>query len=401
MSIKKLFHWSFFIIGFGIILTSFYTVYAAPTEITISGEVKTSDGVSPILAHAHLMAVNDVARKPMQSKQLDSNGIFKMEVKEPGLYMLWITAVNHPSRKIPILIEMNQAKIGFKLILGSYNENKTNGPILICGDWNKFNPETAAVMQKQADGTYYYELNTTKNKISYQIVGFEEYRNINGTMSTSYEYVDYGEYRSVLSVKSGNVKIVFDPAKIITSNNQPKIQFNETFNYLDKVFASTELFEQTYTEYENFQLKQEIKFDPHQLQTYLEEQLRLEENPVIRKFAAIYLVQMLEMGATFNQELNEIILNVIPPESPLWSMEPYAVSLYCRNLQKEKASQILQDFLNKNSDRAIQAHALINLALNAKNSGDIEQQKTYFKLLTDKYSDIESISDVIKSLNPK
>src|SRR6185436_833298 len=96
----------------------------------------------------------------------------------------------------------------------------------IVGGFNNFSSQSARPMQKQPDGTYTAEFETSAAKCAYQLLGVTKSGNsVNGTQSEEYVYDVGGDYRSVLTTKNGRVKILFDPKALVRAEASARVRF--------------------------------------------------------------------------------------------------------------------------------------------------------------------------------
>ncbi len=205
----------------------------------ISGKLTGADGKTSALAHVHLINFQGNYREPIQTMNVGKDGQFRLELSKQGLYRLFVTAASHNYCSIPIIIDTNTKDISLNIQLALLEYKDQFDAVQIIGDWNNFNFNNAENMQKQADGTFVYGRDVNADTVSYQLIGLTIVsRSVNGTQADYYVYDGGGDYRSVLKVKSGTVKIVFNPAKLLrtTEKDLPLVKFDKLNSSLQKVW---------------------------------------------------------------------------------------------------------------------------------------------------------------------
>jgi thiol-disulfide isomerase/thioredoxin len=399
-----------FILVFIIFSSTIFSAATSDSTVVISGQIFTADGKAPILAHAQLTEISENFHNPMQSIKANPDGKFEISIKEPGLYSLWISAVDHQTTKIPIVITKEDKKIDLKVTLHHPNYAVTFNEIKIVGSWNNFNFRKAETMQPAENGKFVYHGNSKSDTIAYQLSGIVDGQFLNGTTSNDYEYDKNGGYRSILNVKPGPIEIVFDPSRLDRSKDTsiPKIVFDKRHSYLEKIFNISYQSDQKIKEYQKAYMSyskegkdiSEFSFDCRDLKTMLEKNLNNEKELSVEQFSAIYLVQLLSLSKKpLNSELGSKILKIVSPSSSFWGIEPNTAIMISFSLEKEYPS-LLKEFSELNPNRKVRAKALIGIASNAKISGDSQKVNEIYAELVKNYGDIKEIQYELAKLNP-
>lgn len=380
--------------AFFFILFSFAVVLAQQTVIT--GQLLGSDGKPMAKANVHLGRNN---AKTQVSVDTAKDGSYQISTNETGLIMLQFTGVSHQRKYIPLFIETNQANNSIKLnVKLSANEYKSElGELRLIQDFDNPDIDTSKVFQKQADGTYVVEFETSKDRVEYEIFGLEKSdRIINGTQSDDYVYDGDGDYRSIVLPKNGKVKIVVDPGKLVRSNAKSEIVFDEKN-------AKLAAFAEIYNGIQERELALSSKVEaavkagknPQEaLANYSEadkaaivkNKISQEKDPFIKQ--ALILDYFTYFEKEKDNSLAVLAINEIPASSPLWSIEPFLISGIL-NLCKEKpkADSYFDKFLAENKDNKLKTDALLNILFEARASGDDERLKKYFDILQKDYPD--------------
>ncbi|UCE06481.1 MAG: hypothetical protein JSW07_00110 [bacterium] len=305
----------------------------------ISGKVTGADGKPPILAHVHLINFQGNYREPFQTTRVSKDGQFKLAVSDQGLYRLFVTAVNHNYCSIPLIVDNETADVNVDVQLAPLEYLDHFDKVQIMGDWNKFGFNNADNMQKQADGTFTYETEVKADTICYQLIGLTKAkRSVNGTQADYYVYDGGGDYRSVLKVKPGTVKIVFNPEKLLSIKEKklPRVKFGKQNLRLQKLWdidgevdkernvfqKAVAVYRQTHKDMKDF------IYDWSNLATYLKNKMDNEYNITIRQFAAIQLGELMMFRAPIDSTTKIKILDLLPPNSIIWAISPRLPMLF-------------------------------------------------------------------------
>jgi thiol-disulfide isomerase/thioredoxin len=378
----------------------------------INGQILGLNGKKPVMANVQLADIGETNFSGIQSIQADINGKFRVEIKAPGLYKLRISAVNYQSIFIPLNITTKDRKIDVTATLSPYNYRKPIDAVKIIGSWNNYDYRKNENMQEQADGSFSYEREISDSVIGYQLIGVVDDQAVNGAMSDYLEYDNNGNYRSILKVIPGKIKIIFDPSKLAYATNDnrlPKISFDDKHKVLETVFTISSQFNQQCNEYlstlkqyrNTHQDLKDFKFDSSDLYNFLIETIKNTRNElVVRQFAAVTLVCMVKINTKMDKITPAEILQVVPTDSPLWGVDPYAVVALSCYMSGEQVGSLFKEFYEKNPDRRVQARALLNMAMAARDRNDKEKAQSIYDELKIKYGDIREIQSDMAMLDP-
>jgi len=120
------------------------------------------------------------------------------------------------SKSLPI--EVNVKLTSYKYL------NEFNG-IKAIGTFNNWYFITGVPLKGRSDGTYEAEIRTKARYIAYRLIGVREGGDIEGTRSAKYSYDRNRGYESIVEAKNGIARIVFDPSKLVRSNNPAEVEF--------------------------------------------------------------------------------------------------------------------------------------------------------------------------------
>lgn len=201
----------------------------------------------------------------------------------------------------------------------------------------------------------------------------------------------------------------FDPTKYGAPETLPKVTYNPEYQNLATIFEMTGKFAEKYIDYRKLQenYRQEkgtgagFSYDSSDLKNYFKEQFQNGKDISVRQTAGIYLIDLYKIGQKNDPELFKKILEVASADALIWSIEPYAAVVLSKSFPSEKANSLLQEFLNSNPCKFVQARVLATLAQDAKNSGMTAQFQQLYEELKSKYGDIQEIQSDLTRLNPE
>lgn len=364
-----------------------WALLSSPTTLAgtrLSGELRGAGGHPLPLAQVFLSGLTGDPSKAIVSATASPGGTFALEVPGPGLYLLWLAAPGHTPQHYPMAVEADEKSLTLKATLVPYRYREPFEKVLILGSWNQYSFRDAEPMQAQPDGTWVYERAVAEEQVSYQLLGAAaENRSIPGTQADGYTIDAGGDYRCQLKTREGRVRIVFEPAKLLrgTETEQGRIEFDRKHAHLlrlihltreadesrRKAFAAYKAHAQQGGEAAPF------KFDHGALPQTLLTTMRSSRNPLfLRQGASLLLFSLPFQGwkedprsATLAKE----VLELVPPESPLWALHTSVLSLISSLVPEGSREALLREFVNRNPERSVQVSALGAL-ISATPAGD-------------------------------
>ncbi len=338
----------------------------AQQQTIIGGKLLGHDGNTLIKAHVHLIRPNQ--SKPVTSVEVAKDDAFQITTAETGLFLIQFTGVNHLMREVPIYIEQ-PAEVKLQVQLRAYEYMSDLGGAKIIGDFNGFSFQSAMPMQKQTDGTYAVEFETSASKFVYQLVGVAKSGgSINGTDSEDYVYDGGGDYRSVVSPKNGRVRIIFDPKKLVRAETKARVHFNDPnsreakFALLyDEMLKRRQAFSAAFAAHKRTNKPAyEFSYDWSSHLSNLSKQIAEEEDALLRQ---LLLFSYLDLGfGTYGAKLDSVLtqkaLAEIPPISRFWTLEPDLIGVALSNSgQPEKYADYVRQIIEDHPDQNIKARA--------------------------------------------
>lgn len=381
----------------------------AQEETIISGKLVGYDRKPMVLAHAHL--IKAPSPKPLVQVKAQSDGSFSLATKETGLLVVEFTGVNHMALDVPLLIE-RPVRIELSVTLATYSYAEEIKDLKIMTDLTNYAFDKAQSMQKQSDGTYSIELQATKDKVTYQILGAEKTgRSINGTQSDALEYDDGGDYRSIVAAKDGKVKIVFDPSKTLRSSAEPEAKFSDPSSTVAKIAAiqlevnkrgplvsnAMNEFVKAGNDYKKF------TYDWSTDQASVLSRLKTEKDPLARQALLLdYIDTKSKFAAKADPAIGIQVFKEIPPDSKLWMLPTLPLMKTAGDLCGDEKifKEYLARFLDKHPDMTLKTNMLMNELAAAKMKNDEKSLTLYYEIAVKFFGDTPMGRNVKERFSP-
>lgn len=375
---------------------------------TVSGEIKGANHKTPPLGHVFAVPLGENPFEARQKVAIADDGSFEIQLPDARYWELMITAVNHNPLRFPIITKNRSRNItvNVKLEAIPYRDDFSN--VKIIGDWNNFAFATAEPMQKQDNGSFLFTVESDSDSVGYQLINIAEgARSVNGTMADAYKFDGGGDYISILKTKNGAAEIIFDPDKLMKSSEAPQVAFDTGNLHLMKF---VELARQTEMEKERakkaMQAFLRVNNNPEMFRLQNEAmaenyvtKLFNSDNELLAKYVAINLSEFMYFNILLSQRTVERMVELLPLDDPMWNVKPYTiVALYKSAMGNEEAMEYLEDNLNQIEARKARAFVMLQLALEAKQAGDVERYNSYLSQLKNNYRDIEQVNVYVSQM---
>lgn len=391
-----------------ILFLFFVFAQTAWSNITIKGHVENAEGKTITNAHAHAARLDGSVFKPLVSSEIDSKGNFIFKLEPGTYYNLYITAADHIGYTIPIITDKNDVTIDVNIQLQANQYVNDFDNVKVLGDWNNFKMASAAEMNRQDDGTYVFELETDKDETAYQLYDLDvNGHTVNGTNQDRFEYDGGGDYQSIIKTKDGKARIIFDPKKllVVKNKNLPSVEFpNDTeMSQIAEIQQKSELEKEKYyaarsAYYGQHKSIDGFAFDLSNPAQYLTEKMN-GTNPLIRRFAAIKYVNLIELGLEKSDP--EKVIKILPVTDPFWASEAFSLrNIYKKAYGPEKADQLISKDFNQIKSKGVRAKILAMQGIEAKEKDDMTRVSEIYKILAADYSDQNDIRWYVEQLNP-
>lgn len=334
--------------------------------------------------------------KSLKIESVGMEGEYSIQIPDKGLYKIEFSGINHSSIEIPIVNLKENENINIQL--ATYIYAQSFDKIKIIGDFNDFEFSKSVDMTKDANGSYFFEIEWNKPEFKYQVMGAEhEGRSINGTMSDSYEYDGGGDWRSIVKTTNGKVKIVFNPNRLIKSDNKMKVDFVNTNSFNNTLYQIQNFEESTnkklslaYQNHKESGTEEPFKPDYTELNNYLLNIYDNAKSEEIKNLVRISYLKVSPITTGYKKELVENILDVIPLNSYLWQIDSYSIMQVIFRLPEEqmihKANELYEIYTD-NEKKATLLMQLYSFQLFKKNEAET---KRIYELMETKYANTGS-----------
>lgn len=377
---------------FSSMLIVLFSIALASAQTTVSGMITGFHGQPIPLANVFLSQPNE--EQSMKSGEASKTGEFKIIIDSKGVWLLRFSGVYHQDYTVAVYVDKPKA-IYLNVKLATYKYGKEFSEVKVLGNFNKWYPPAAIPMDKQVDGTYTAEINANVNPILYQLVGVMQ-GNVAGTEADGFAYNEYNGYNAVLKANRGKVRIVFDPKKLISSDEPAGF----TFSGADSIESR---FAQAYDEMQRWNAAytdslissvsrrrlgtKATGFDCASVLSTIEKQLENEPNDVVRQELHLIYFLFAMKGGMVDTSNSRVVLREIPPEATVWSLAPGVISYafdYSR-YDKTQRAQFVQQVLDENPSVLTKSFLLSNEFMKKLYGGEKEQAMRYYDIAVNQY----------------
>ena len=377
--------------------------------VALHGRILAANGAAPKRADAHVV----IPGAKMTSTETAKDGSFTIDVPIGSAFHLRVSAVDHVEADLPVILT-NKAPISVTVRLAQDPFVRDAKEVKIAPDTGEgFSLKNAVSMRPEADGTFVWEENTNAKTVRYELLGTSSNdRSVNGTQSDAFEYDGDGDYESVVHVKGGHVRIVYDPAKLPppAEGDLPVITWDADHADLQEMFhlqnamnaARTRLMTGVQAYVKAHGSTKGYAFDTKSLARSLQADMGPDHDPEVRAFAGVLLAETaLRLGHKLDAADAEKILDAAPPSSALWAFAPQSTTAAADAFgKKQKTTEILGRFVKQNPSRLVQAFSLASLGYQASKAHDLEKQRAVYTRLKKDYDDIKMMRYLLAELNP-
>jgi thiol-disulfide isomerase/thioredoxin len=387
------------------------TVPAGGTRLC--GRILTADGKPPLVAHVHPAALGEPADRTEITVAARADGSYEA-VLPPGGGMVWFTAPDHRPAGVAVVPRPSDREVRLDVTLAPNRFISPIDKVGIIGDWNDFDIASAEPMTRQPDGTFLFERMVPGNTLAYQVVGVvDDGRSVNGTMQDEFVYDGGGDYRSVLHVRRGKARIVFDPARLLRRSDAglPRVSPDAGHAYLATLFEIERRYdEESRRAFHEF--VEHLKAHPGPGR-YTPDTTAIRAHlcgladdaaadPIVRQYAAIAMLRLLKyrfVERPGDEALAGRMVALVPPTSRLWRLSPSAITAGLPR-SSPKRRERLWSLVKKNPDRTVQGFALAGLVGIAKENAARGDWRRLYDRLRSSYADVRGIDYELEMLDP-
>lgn len=412
-------------------------------QATLSGTVKSLDGSSLPASHVVLEPYSENLFYNTKLVEVQTDNSFKITIPKSGMYRLTVMGVMHKGISFPLWIR-EPVTLNIDITLdpknlddGEYFDSKEYlSWIRVTGNFNGYNYDRGIRFERIAPNTLRATINTSLDTLHYQITGLTS-----GTTvlpgAAGYRLRDSRNYEAIVPVEENKVVLIYHADSSYYDNknpfegyrttwdfNQSQVIFDEEledriqknlrkenffarlFNYamFDSDSLRVEQFEYTMEQHyrevwklnltEINELERQLTNLPKNIDDNLRQSLYYKYLALSQEINETHDSRLLEGSNTEpSKYLNENILNtsmdVIPPESPLWSLRTGLIHILPELLSyNQRVTDYLEEVVLKNSDLDVTGNVLFQLFTHSYDqSGRSEKTQKYYQLILDAFGD--------------
>ncbi len=321
---------------FFISILYFYS-FSVWSKTIVTGKVTGTDG--KLIPVVNIFLTYPSSNSPVKIVQAQKDGKYKIEIDSDSLWVLHFTGIFHHEYPIAIYnIKSREIKLDVKLRTYNYKDNFSTSKII--GNFNGWSDANGISLKKEKDGTYSAIVESKSDSVIYRLINVRTGGKVEGTDADGYiptgvDPKGIEGYNSFLIKKKGEVKIVFDPEKLVHSNQPTQFTLTPAGSFEAKFAHAFAALEDTRQEYESslyahlaeFRLNFKYDFTPYidSVKSLLEN----ESNPLIKQalHLSLYgLKYMAALGHNFDAKTSHKFLDDIPPGSVIWSLDPFLMA---------------------------------------------------------------------------
>lgn len=409
----------------------------------LSGSVTSLDGSSLPRAHVILEPYTDNLFYSSETVTVNPADRFHIEVPQTGIYRVTVTGAMHKDTWFPVWIR-EPGTLNLEIQLdpknlddGEYfNSNEYISWIRVTGNFNGYNYDRGVRFERIDSTTLQATVNTSLDTLHYQITGLTsgttvlpgaaDYRlrdsenyeaivpvNQNKVVLTYHADSTYFDnknpfegYRTTWDFNQGNITFADVTENQIHKNLRKENFFTRLFNYamFDTDSLPAERFELTMRQHyremwklnilEIETLEREIENLPAGIQEHLGQSMYYKYLSLSEEIYETHLSRLLEESTTepsqyINSNILKASLNVIPPDSPLWSLRRGLINILPNLLgYTPQVKTYLEQTVANHRDTDITGRVLFQLFTHSyDNSGRSEQTQRYYQLILDAFGD--------------
>jgi peroxiredoxin len=375
--------------SFFLILFLFSTYSSAGT--IVYGNVTGTEGKPMLLANVFLNRPND--DRIVKSLTIRKDGKFSMKIDSSGIWIVRFTGVYHRQYVIAIYID-TQKSINLNVKLEPYNYGDDFKRAMVIGNFNNWHFPSAIPLKENQDGTFSASIKSNYDTVVYRLINTGVRGQAEGTQATSFAYNGKGGYNTLLIGKKGKVKIVFDPRKIVQSEQRVSFTFGLSDSIESRFARAYSILEDTRYQYTDSRTgpKRTEKFDFTVVIDSVKKLHDNEPNPLVRQVLQLSYFGLNMMSARPHDVDNLIcrkVLDEIDPNSIVWSLEPLYIS---EAMKPQPFRRGRADYLHKVLDTNPIERTKVILLLNEiiRNNAMFrpnDEILPYLEILIDQYGD--------------
>lgn len=316
---------------FIVILFYLFTVNSF-SMIKVFGKVTGTDGKPMTLANVLVTYPSD--NKPIKSVKVQKDGNYVVDIDSEGIWILHFIGIYHHEYSIAIYSNKPNS-INLDVKLETYNYAKSLDGVKVIGNFNNWSVQRAVAMHKDKDGTYSVIVKNNSDTLFYRLVYARTDGEIAGTDADGFIPNGLEGYTSYIINGKGDVKIKFDPGKLLYSDDHESFKFGQPNSFQAKfakayatlVNAEHDFKISLYTHTANRQIVgYRFDFTPYILK--VRKMLKSVKKGLIQQVLQLSYFSLNYMKSSSHYvdvSTSRKTLKVIPMNSIIWSLNPHAI----------------------------------------------------------------------------
>ncbi len=365
---------------------------SAQTECT--GVVTAPGGKPLIMAHVALLTPDAVS--VLQVVQASSEGTYRLTLPRSGFWILRFTGVGYADHSVTLFTQ-DRKPVELNITLGCYTYYPGDLDLKVIGDFNLWNILTAVPMKKQREGVYSAEIPAKTDSVSFRLRGCRDRESAEGVRNVAYVLNKDGSYNARIRTTGGVAKITFDESLLDRSASSAKEDFVKATRQTKGIAAAVMQWWRGDEDYlgarilaaRSHKVLDSTMFDWRPRLADLFQKEQRERDTVVRSvWALAYL------STSLNAHMKDVAssttcMESLGPASPVWTMNPNALSLCVRNTSWPEARReaYIQAALATQPDRSVKEAVLFNEFTIALLSEQKTKAAGYYDILTTEFAD--------------
>jgi|GEM_PF-5955117 len=349
----------------------------------------------------------------------DPDGHFRIELPV-GLYSVTASAPDHEAYPF-VLPLLEDEDVDVEIVLAGLRYRTTFDSVQAIGGWNDWNFEAPTTLYRRSNGLFEATVPARgAGEVSVQMLnivvsndkpGSVTYRSVNMPGIGRHLPDGSGDYRTVLAVPPGrdSVTITFDPRLLPKAHDTVgRMEYHGASAWRNTIQTVKHLLAEGYDSLKAAQKREgkesaipDGEMMPKVMGPYFAHVRQIRDtssNSTLRGYSAIL---MLRFASWMNNDSAEIARyrSVLPPSSPLWSLDPDDVSIPGFKIGPVGYHQWLWSVVAGNADRTVRARALRYLATRNQREGNSAMLDSVVRMMQRDYFDLPLVQNDLQKIS--
>jgi hypothetical protein len=374
-----------------------------PAQSTCSGRVTGPGGKTLPAAHASLLTPNRSAVS--QSAHAAKNGTFVLTIPHPGYWVLRFSGVGYANQDVALYVP-DTNEIRLNVALGSYDYLTGQPALSVIGDFNLWKIPSAVPLKMGGHGVFTADIPATTDSIAFRIRGYRDGDGVEGIEDAAFVLNREGSYDARIKAAGGVARVIVDTRLLDRSGASCKVTFTHATEETRKIaLAVKEWWDQEHAYFSN-QMAEAMERKPlHKVPmdwgSFTAKLLRQEERErdlLVRPVRSLAYVSAALKARTKNSGSITRAMEHIPPTSPVWLLEPIALSTAVRvaTWSDSVREKYIQTMIEHNLDRHARLAVLCNEFMIALDTDKDAKAARYYDLLAAEFAETPEAQEILK-----